>query len=382
MQLLRSVLAWRAGKAGLLAPRRSPVHPGAICKPAGPPGGAPSSGAVDVVSLTVHVLDKFAEQDHHLVMRTQLAGAIPQDGMHALLGDLQLMGTTGLLCFRSAEATGQVEIIGGQLEDDESARDSVEVLLSLREGQYVVYPKLPPLPVSKGNDFSKRGSLAVHPPSELLRYCEEAALSGRLLIERQGRIATAVYRDGELEETNIDDGDASDFSECLAWTDGTFRVDSEAVTQHPKQLSGARAPTTQRSDSTGMQLLRALEHGLSALGLVGADRTATPPPLPQALRAVDTPPPLLAEIEDDDDTIPLARPPRLDEQSAVPDKRQIFAVQRPDGSAWPQSGTTPVVTNQIDGQNKSFFGALGWVALMAAIVLISLGVLSWLGPLE
>ena len=58
MQLSRSVLAWRAGKAGLLAPRRLAVHPGAKCKPAGPPVGAPSSGAVDSLAL-IHKVEQL-----------------------------------------------------------------------------------------------------------------------------------------------------------------------------------------------------------------------------------------------------------------------------------------------------------------------------------
>ena len=64
-----------------------------------------------------------------------MEGPIPHEGVHTLLGDLENLGTTGVLCFRSAEAVGQVELVGGQIDtrqfEDERARDSVEILLSL-----------------------------------------------------------------------------------------------------------------------------------------------------------------------------------------------------------------------------------------------------------
>ena len=91
-----------------------------------------------------------------------------------------------------------------------------------------MYPKLPPLPISRGNDYTKRGSLAVHPPSEMMQYCEEAALTGRLLFEKEGRIALAYFSSGDLTEVSIDGGDSTDFSQCLDWVEGTFRVDSES----------------------------------------------------------------------------------------------------------------------------------------------------------
>ncbi len=159
-----------------------------------------------------------------------LAGSIPEDGMASVLVDLEQLGTTGVLLFAGSGTSGEVVLRRGLIADDQSprddGRDTVELLLSLGVGEFVVYPKLPPLPVSRGTDSSRRGSLAVHPGPELMRYCEEAALTGRLLLERNGRIAIANYARGELVDVSIDHAPPDAFHEALEWEEGTFRVDT------------------------------------------------------------------------------------------------------------------------------------------------------------
>ena len=310
-----------------------------------------------------------------------LEGAIPQDGVESLLGDLELLGTTGVLCFRSPLAQGQVEIVGGHIDEsqlrDETARDSVQLLLSLREGEYAVYPKLPPLPVSRGNDYTKRGSLSVHPPSDLMRYCEDASLTGRLLLEQRGRIAIAHFSNGELEEVSIDDGDAAEFSQCLAWMEGTFRVDSEAASQHPAELDAAgNSVGEQRSDATGIQLLRALESGLAALG--SFSKPGAPPVSVQPLL-----PTVQMFVEDDEDlTIPLARLPSGHLEADFPKNKENSVFQTPLSAPPLQSDTTFVVTDNTDQKPTSLLGTLAWVAVMTLAALLALGVTAWLPALQ
>ena len=119
-------------------------------------------------------------------------GAIPEQGVRDVLGGLEEIGTTGVLAFESEAGSGIIPLLHGQIATNGSAVDAegaLEKLLSLRDGRFAVYPKLPHLPVSRGTDTTRRGSLAVHPPAELMRYCENAGLTGRLLLEHRGRIA-------------------------------------------------------------------------------------------------------------------------------------------------------------------------------------------------
>jgi hypothetical protein len=164
-------------------------------------------------------------------MATQatFSGPIPEEGVREVLGGLEEIGTTGVLAFRSTAGSGTIKLVQGQIEArgiSEEQERALEVLLSLRDGEFAVYPKLPHLPVSRGTDTTRRGSLAVHPPSELMRYCENSGLTGRLLLEHRGRLAIAYYEKGELEDVSIDGGTPADFVTALEWTEGTFRVDA------------------------------------------------------------------------------------------------------------------------------------------------------------
>ena len=90
-------------------------------------------------------------------MATQatFSGPIPQEGVREVLGGLEEIGTTGVLAFRSTAGSGTIRLVQGHIEargaSEEQAR-ALEVLLSLRDGEFAVYPKLPHLPVSRGTD--------------------------------------------------------------------------------------------------------------------------------------------------------------------------------------------------------------------------------------
>ena len=162
----------------------------------------------------------------------------------------------------------------GQVADAATTADeerALEVLLSLRDGEFAVYPKLPHLPVSRGTDTTRRGSLAVHPPADLMRYCENAGLTGRLLLELRGRLAIGYYDKGELSDVSIDGGTAADFVLALEWTEGTFRVD--AVPPPRETLPPSLRDKTSQAppkNPTALPLLRAFEEGLAALGRADA----------------------------------------------------------------------------------------------------------------
>lgn len=190
-----------------------------------------------------------------MVAQAVFEGVIPEEGIGDLLGGLEEIGTTGVLAFQSTAGSGTIRLVHGQIADREATAEeerALEILLSLREGQFAVYPKLPHLPVSRGTDTTRRGSLAVHPPAELMRYCENAGLTGRLLLEHRGRLAIGYYERGELVDVSIDGGTAGDFVTALEWTEGTFRVDAVPPPRETLPLrSGTRPPMhlrrTQRS---------------------------------------------------------------------------------------------------------------------------------------
>jgi hypothetical protein len=304
-----------------------------------------------------------------MVAEAAFEGAIPAEGVEDLLGGLEEIGTTGVLAFQSTSGSGAIRLVHGQVADAETTADeerALEVLLSLRDGEFAVYPKLPHLPVSRGTDTTRRGSLAVHPPADLMRYCENAGLTGRLLLELRGRLAIGYYEKGELTDVSIDGGTAADFVLALEWTEGTFRVD--AVPPPRETLPPALRDKTSQAppkNPTALPLLQAFEEGLAALG-----------------RADDTPVSgLLPRMEegDEDATIRIIRRPGDDD---LDERRKLWDTLDYSPSFTPESATTRPVKSKDDGRPIGFWRTLGWVGAVFVVVAGCLWLLASLPPLE
>ena len=304
-----------------------------------------------------------------MVAEAVFEGSIPEEGVADVLGGLEELGTTGVLAFQSTSGSGAVRLVHGQIAEGNGTPDderALEVLLSLREGQFAVYPKLPHLPVSRGTDTTRRGSLAVHPPADLMRYCENAGLTGRLLLEHRGRLAIAYYDKGELSDVSIDGGTAADFVTALEWSEGTFRVD--AVPPPRETLPPSLRDKTSELPSknpTELPLVQAFEQGLEALG-----------------RADDTPVSGLRpkmDERDDDATIRIIRRPGGEELS---EPRELWDALEYSPSFRGESATTESVKSKDDGRPIGFWRTLGWVSAVFVVVVGCLWLLASLPPLE
>jgi hypothetical protein len=304
-----------------------------------------------------------------MVSEAVFQGAIPEQGVGDVLGGLEEIGTTGVLAFQSAHGSGTIQLVHGQIADNgHTAEDerALETLLSLREGQFAVYPKLPHLPVSRGTDTTRRGSLAVHPPPELMRYCENAGLTGRLLLEHRGRLAIGYYEKGELSDVSIDGGTPADFVTALEWTEGTFRVDAVPPPRDtlPPSLREATSQLPPK-DPTQLPLVQAFEEGLAELR-----------------RADDTPVSGLRprmEESDDDATIRIIRRPGADE---LDQPAELWSSLDYSPSFATESATTTPVKSKDDGRPMGFWRTLGWVGAVFVMVAGCLWLLASLPPLE
>ncbi|MBW1756214.1 MAG: DUF4388 domain-containing protein [Deltaproteobacteria bacterium] len=304
-----------------------------------------------------------------MVAEAAFEGTIPAEGVEDLLGGLEELGTTGVLAFQSTSGSGAIRLVHGQVADAATNADeerALEVLLSLRDGEFAVYPKLPHLPVSRGTDTTRRGSLAVHPPADLMRYCENAGLTGRLLLELRGRLAIGYYEKGELNDVSIDGGTAADFVLALEWTEGTFRVD--AVPPPRETLPPSLRDKTSQAppkNPTELPLLEAFEEGLAALGC--ADDTPV-----SGLRP-------LIEEGDEDATIRIIRRPGEEDLDEQP---ELWNTLEYSPSLPTESATTIRVKSKDDGRPIGFWRTLGWVGAVFVVVAGCLWLLASLPPLE
>ncbi len=294
-----------------------------------------------------------------MVAEAVFEGEIPAEGVGDLLGGLEQIGTTGVLAFHGTSGSGAIRLVHGQIAEPELNGDeerALETLLALRDGEFAVYPKLPHLPVSRGTDTTRRGSLAVHPPSELMRYCESAGLTGRLLLEHRGRLAIGYYEKGQLEDVSIDGGTAADFVQALEWTEGTFRVD--AVPPPRETLPPSLQDKTPAHLSSPTQLPREEAHCPDGTPVSG----------------------LRPRIERDEDaTIRIIRRPESEDLDEPP---ELWSTLEYSPSFPRESATTTPVKSKDDGRSIGFWRTLGWVGAVFVVVLGCLWVLAALPPLE
>jgi hypothetical protein len=224
-----------------------------------------------------------------------LRGALRDGGPIELLRELEGKRITGELKFASSDVEGSIMLYGGAIAEEQpprgDGRDPVDVFLELHDGTYEVHPRLPPLPVSKGDDFVRTGSLAVHVPADLMTYCERAGLTGSLELRHGERRAEAIYDAGELLAIELDGRGDADLSEVFAWTQGSFRIELDPSAPARLRTDEARPATDdtgrpQRDDTR--QFLRVVEMALVDV-LDESERarspTRTSPPLPPPPKA-------------------------------------------------------------------------------------------------
>jgi len=254
-----------------------------------------------------------------------LRGDLADGGAVELLRACEARRITGELRFTGAAhddgVSGVVRLIGGEIAVDQPPRDDgldpVDLLLDLDSATYEVHQALPPLPVAKGDDHEKSGSLAVHVPVDLMSYCEKAGLTGVLELRHEGRRAEAVYEGGELITIELDGQDATDLQEVFAWEQGRFwiRLDPEApqrfeLEEEPLDDEGlvdgwAPAPPKKRENTR--KFLRVVEMALVDVldrSEKARSPTRTSPPLPEPPKARPRP-----------STIPPPPTRRRDEQT-------------------------------------------------------------------
>jgi hypothetical protein len=200
-----------------------------------------------------------------------------------------------------------------------------------------------------------------------MRYCENAGLTGRLLLEHRGRLAIGYYEKGELTDVSIDGGTPADFVTALEWTEGTFRVDAVPPPREtlPPSLRGA-APPAPRKDPTQLPLVEAFEQGLREL-----ERADDTPVSGLRPRLVD---------DDDDATIRIIRRPGGDDELDRP--RQSWNALDYSPSFATESATTDPVKTKDDGRPMGFWRTLGWVSAVFVVVAGCLWLLASLPPLE
>lgn len=377
--------------------------------------------------------------------RAVLEGSLSGEEVPELLARIEELCTTGLLRFRGDGVEGAVALVRGELATDQppmdGGRDPVDVLLSLGAGRFELVQRLPPLAVSQGDARRRSGSLAVHVPADLMRYCEQAGLTGTLRFEQAGRTACAVYDRGELVGIRVDGREDADLHRVFGWEEGTFTVEARPLRptldeeleldievaepepgREPTLDPIEREPTIprieRRRDETGQHFLTVMEVTLSK---VLEDRESyrppsrSSPPLPRLSSRRPRPAggarPAGSERargEDREPTVkivyhsrteePLQGPRRAPRRGSEASEEAGMAneSERPESSPGAEEqraagesaveAAPPVHAPTSAGdappaERTTLLGTAAWIAVIAALALFTVRLLAWLSPL-
>lgn len=352
-----------------------------------------------------------------LVVEPLLQGEIDAEGIIPRLREIEETRSSGILLFEG-DSTGEVHLVLGQIASDQPERadgeDAVELLLALRNGRFEVHQRLPPLPVSRGDQRSRKGSLEVHVPADLMNYCERAGLTGLLSFASEDAKVDVVYDRGELAGIRLEG--AEELNVIFGWEDGTFHVEAtnapldldvlpeEEVEEAPAPSAPSSAPPAAppsirpvaRPDNTGQHFLRVVEVTLSDIlrereERRPATRTSPPlPPLPKPRTHATFPPPRPKRPREDQTVRVIYLRPNpaapVVESSTRHLRTDLTAeVALPPASPKRTShleletvNTTKTAAPEPTG---SPLAVLGWVFIVLLLIAAALGVLAILPPL-
>jgi len=325
-----------------------------------------------------------------------LARDIPADGILPLLSEIEERRTTGVLRFEAGDLAGEVALVAGQIALNQKplaeGRDPVDALLSLRTGRFEVFQRLPPLPVTKGDDLTRGGSLAVHVPADVMNYCERSGLTGTLTFEREGSRALAVYDGGELVEIHVDGRDDDDLNEVFGWEKGSFEIRAlteRPIIEVPEEPVDAAEPGGR--EETGQQFLHSVQVALSSIvdereRRRSASRTGPPLPPPPKARRPDSLPGLAPAPDPErfsrrsDQTVRVVYLGARAAKSPRDSGTRHVEKNLPREEVLPEA--KPERRDSSEAPTGTLIGTLGWVAVVVLLMVAGLAVLAHLPALE
>jgi hypothetical protein len=152
-------------------------------------------------------------------------GNLEQHPPSRILAALGRLRFTGELRFTVGQKTHSIDVRGGAPTDTPEAARAMELFLEAVAGPYELRPQVPLLPGALRKDASTiGGSLADVGPAELLNFCEEIGLTGKLELDSAGRECVARYARGELESITVDGQDDAALDAVFRWSDGHYQI--------------------------------------------------------------------------------------------------------------------------------------------------------------
>lgn len=161
--------------------------------------------------------------------------------------DHQVTGTITICC---GDRQGTLELRAGVVDRAEFSGvrgdSALEILSRLRTGTYEVAQRLPDLAGELGSAGELEGNTEEVPPVELMRYCEENALSCKIILIRGFDRAEITYRAGDVTEVSLNgERDEDRIVDIVRFERARFRVSAPPLDLDIEGWpASGRAPTS------------------------------------------------------------------------------------------------------------------------------------------
>ncbi len=158
-------------------------------------------------------------------VRGDLGSTTPAD----VLDGCRARRVTGEVVFHAGDRIARIELHTGSVEraelDGLTGDDALAALASLTEGTFEVVQRLPGLEGSLGSAAEFQGDLTRTPLIQIMRHIESHALTVTVTVVHEWDRGTITYRDGDLEEVDLNgDRDPDHIGALLRFPGGKFRV--------------------------------------------------------------------------------------------------------------------------------------------------------------
>jgi len=203
----------------------------------------------------------------NLAARIPSSADVPAAGMDAVLAWCAVHRFTGMLTLSDLAGETSLPLRAGVVDLDlDPSLSAVAVrVLSTRTGRYTLTEALPPLEgASSSHPLRREGSLGPATFADLLRWCDDVALTGTVhLSTRQPAARSHVFAfdRGVLTSVELETWNERELSEVFALVEGTFvvRMTSRFGATTPSMMPASDDGRARRED------LRAVRLGLETL---------------------------------------------------------------------------------------------------------------------
>ncbi len=163
------------------------------------------------------------------VSENQVDGSLFETPLKEVLDACHKHLITGTLMVSANGKDGVIEIRAGAVDiasfDGADGRQAVKDMVALSDGTYTLCQKLPDLQGNLGESARFEGTLSEVSLVDLMRHCEDNALTCTITIDHGDENSEIQYRTGDLEKVIVR-GEANDDAlyELIKLDNGAFRV--------------------------------------------------------------------------------------------------------------------------------------------------------------